>query len=104
MADIEEAIRKLREKNQSIEKGQAPIGAGMEEPEKPLSIEPLPVRPIAKEIVDTIEYLHDLLRRTAVHISARDAMGNKSKLFCMACSNARHENCVLPEIWKAVEE
>jgi len=46
--------------------------------------------------------LKKLLRRVAEHIAARNAMGERSELFCAACNNGKHEACVLPEIWEVL--
>lgn len=101
---IDEQLKKLREKKAEVAAGNPPVGIGdarvtivervIEEESDPLELEALRI-----QVTD----LKNLLRRTAVHVAARNAMGEKSKEFCTSCNNARHEGCVLPEIWTALE-
>lgn len=139
--DIEEAIKKLREKQAAVETGNPPVAAGVQEPLRRDAFETQEQYAAAAEKLEELDELTDqdheeldalrkenerlakehrqvhewndklvqehldliaLLRRTAVHIAARNAMGEKSTEFCCACNNARHGECVLPEIYKAI--
>lgn len=74
-----------------------------EDPPPPLNISKHSYEQEINRMSEDIDRLLNLLHRTAVHVAARNALGEKSKEFCCACNNARHESCILPELWRALE-